>query len=87
MVILDGKVSGSDFLLINLYNANKQSEQLNTLSTLCNLSDNIANFHCKNIILGGDCNIFFNLTCETRGGNPKMKNKFVAKIIHTEGAL
>ena len=40
-----------------------------------------------NILLGGDCNIFFNLTYETRGGNPKMKNKSVAKIIHIEGAL
>ena len=40
-----------------------------------------------NILLGGDCNIFFNLTYEARGGNPKMKNKSVAKIIHIEGAL
>ena len=87
MVILDGKVSGSDFLLINLYNANKQSEQLNTLSTLCNLLDDIADFHCKNIIIGGDCNISFNLTYEVHGGNPKIKNKSVAKIIHIEGAL
>ena len=69
------KVSDNDFLLINLYNVNKESEQLNTLSTLCNLLDDIIDLHCKNIILGGDFNIFFYLTYEARGKNPKMKKE------------
>ena len=81
ILILAVKVSDNDFLLINLYNANK-SEQLNTLSTLCNRLDDITDSHCKKIILGGDFNIFFNITYEVRGGNPKMKNKSVAKFIH-----
>ena len=76
------EVSDNDFLLINLYNANKESKQLNTLSTLCNFLNDITDLHCKNIILGGDFNIFFNLTYKARGGNPKMKNKYVAKFIH-----
>ena len=33
ILMLDMKVSDNDFLLINLYNSNKESEQLNTLST------------------------------------------------------
>ena len=81
------KVSDNDFLLINLYNANKESEQLNTLSTLYNLLDDITDLHYKNIILGGDFNIFFNLTYEARGGNTKMKNKSVARFIHVKGSL
>ena len=44
ILILDMKVSDNDFLLINLYNANKESEQLNTLSTLCNLLDDILTY-------------------------------------------
>ena len=36
ILILDVKVRDNDFLLINLYNANKESEELNTLSSLCN---------------------------------------------------
>ena len=75
ILILDVKVGDNDFLQINLYNANKESEQLNTLSTLYNLLDDITDLHCKNIILGGDFNIFFNLTYEARGGNPKMKKQ------------
>ena len=62
--ILDMKVSNNDLLLINLYNSNKKSEQLNTLS----------------IILGGDLDKFLNLKYEARGGNPKTKNKSVAKF-------
>ena len=75
ILILDVKVSDNDFLLINLYNVNKESEQLNTLSTLCNLLDDITDLHCKNIILGGDFNKFFNVTYEARGENSKMEKE------------
>ena len=80
------KVSDNDFLLINLYNTNKESEQLNTLLTLCNLLDDITDLHCKNIILG-DFNIFFSLTYKAHGGNQKMKNKSVATFIHIKESL
>ena len=84
ILILDVKVNDNDFLLINLRNANKESEQLNILSSLCNLLDDITDLHCKNIILVRDFNIFFN---EARGGNPKIKHKSVAKIIHIKESL
>ena len=70
ILILDVKVRDNDFLLINLYNANKESEELNTLSSLCNFFWKIiTDLHRKNIILGGDLNIFFNRMYEARGGN------------------
>ena len=81
------KVSDNDFLLINLFSANKEPEQLNTLSTLCNLLDDITDSHCKNIIFAGDFNIFFSLTYEASGGNPKMKNNYAAKFIHIKESL
>ena len=81
------KLSDNNFLLINLYNVNNESEQVNTQSTLCYLLDDITDLHCKNIILGGEFNIFFNITCEALGGNPKMKNKSVAKFIHIKESL
>ena len=49
--------------------------------------DDITDLHCKNIILGRDFNIFLNLTCEARGGNPKMKNKSIAKPILIKESL
>ena len=62
-------------------------EQLNTLSTLCSLLYDIIDLYCKNIIFGGDFNIFFNLTCKACGGNPKMKNKSIAKYILIKKSL
>ena len=47
----------------------------------------VTNLYCKNIIFGGDFNIFFNLTYEARGGNPKMKNRSGAKFIHIKKSL
>ena len=58
ILILDVKVSDNDFLLINLYIANKESQQLNTLPTLCNLLNNITDADCKKIIPRGDVYIF-----------------------------
>ena len=46
---LDVKISNNDFLLINLYNFNKEEfEQVNILSTLYNHLDNITGLNCKN---------------------------------------
>ena len=87
ILILDVKFSDNDFLLINLYNFDKESEQLNTLSALCNILEDITDLNCKSMTLGGDFNIFFNLTYKVRGGIPKMKNKSVAKIIHVKESL
>ena len=39
ILILDVQVDDTDFLLINLYNANKECEQLNVLTALCNITD------------------------------------------------
>ena len=44
ILILDVKVSNNDFLLIYLYDTNIESEQLCTVSTLCNLLGDITDF-------------------------------------------
>ena len=44
ILILDVKVSNNDFLLIYLYDTNIESEQLYTVSTLCNLLGDITDF-------------------------------------------
>ena len=88
ILMLDMKVIDNDFLLlINLYIANKESEQLNTLSTFCNFLDDITELHGKNIIVRGDFNVFFNRTYEARARNSKMKNKSVPEFIHIKEIL
>ena len=73
ILILDVQVGGATFLLINLYNANKECEQLIVLTTPCTLLSNITDLNCKNIIFGGDFNVFFDTKYEAQGGNPTLK--------------
>ena len=87
ILILDVQVDDAAFLLINLYNANKECEQLNVLTTLCNFLSNITDLHCKNIIFGGDFNVFFDTNYEAQGGKLALKIKSVAKLIHIKENL
>ena len=73
ILVLSVQVDGATFLLINLYNANKECEPLNVLTSLCNFLSNTTNLHCKNIIFGGDFNVFFDTNYEAECGNPTLK--------------
>ena len=64
ILILDVQVDDAGFLLINLYNTNKKYEQISVLTTLCKFLSNITDLHCKNIIFGGDFNLFFDTNYE-----------------------
>ena len=73
ILIMDVQVDDAAFLLINLYNANKECEQLNVLTTICNFLSNITDLHFKNTIFGGDLNVFFDTNYEAQGGNQTLK--------------
>ena len=64
ILILDVHVDGVAFLLINLYNINKECDQLNVLTILCNFFSKITDLHCKNIIFGRDFNVYFDTNCQ-----------------------
>ena len=70
---MDVQVGDAAFLLINLYNASKECEQLNVLTTLCNFLSNITDLHRKNIIFGGEFNVFFDTSNKAQGGNKTLK--------------
>ena len=46
--------------------------------------NSIPNIKNKDIILGGDFNLFFDTLLETQGGNPIFKKKSLAKLIETK---
>ena len=73
ILILDVQVDDATFFLTNLHNANKECEQLNVLTTLCNFLSNITDLDCKNIIFGGDFNVFFDTNYEAQGSNPTLE--------------
>ena len=80
ILILGVRVDDAAFLLINLYIANKECEQLNVLTTVFSFLSNITDLHCKNIIFGGDFNVFFDTNYESQGGNPTLTKKVSSKI-------
>ena len=69
ILILDIKICDKELLLVKLYNANTEKEQLYTLTKLSKMLNSIPNIVNKNIILKGDFNLFFNTSPETQGGN------------------
>lgn len=58
-LIIEAKVENENFLLFNLYDANTESEQLSTLYDLINMLEKINDVADKNVVLGGDFNLFF----------------------------
>ena len=87
ILILDVMLDGDHYILINLYNANTESEQckiFNELQSLLNFFDINQN---KRIIFAGDFNIFFSSKLEARGGKSILKRKSIIKLVHIKESL
>ena len=59
VLILDATINGSNYHLINFYNANTKREQLTTIKNLNNLLKYLEDFHDKKMIFAGDFNLIF----------------------------
>ena len=73
VLIIEVKIENKVLLLINLYNANTENEELSTLSDLNNILEKINNINAKSIQFGGDFNLQFEANLESQGGNPVLK--------------
>ena len=81
ILFIEVKIENEVLLLINLYNASTENEQLSTLSDLSNMLDKIDDISNKRIVFEGDLNLFFEAKLEGQEGNPVMKKKSLAKLI------
>ena len=79
-VILDCLIQDHPFLLINLYNANLEDEQVKVLNDLNRLIDDIDDNHEYEIIFGGDFNFIWDAELDSDGGNPKLKYSSIAAL-------
>ena len=87
ILILDIKIFDKELLLVNLYNANTEKEQLDTLTKVSEMLKSIPNIINKNLILGDDFSLFFNTSLETQDGNPILKKTSSAKLIEIKETL
>ena len=77
ILILDVTIDGSEYILVNIYNANIESEQLKVLNDLSELMKKVNVIHGKQIVLAGDFNLFFDSNLEAKGGKPIQKKNLL----------
>ena len=87
IVILEIVFSGQKYLLVNLYNNNDESHQLDTLDILENLLDGHDLDGDCFPIWGGDFNVIHDALLDASGGRPSLKKRSLAKIIHVSDKL
>ena len=61
-------IDDAEFILINLYNANTENDQLTTFSELTNLLENCDVTENKPIIFAVDFSLFLDRSLEAKGG-------------------
>ena len=84
ILIGEAKINEDNFIVINIYNSNTESEQLKTI--LQNMLDDIE-ISNKQIVLGVDFNLIFDCKLQTNGRNPILKKKSLAKLIKINESL
>ena len=67
ILILDVSINDSEYILINLYNANTENEQIDVLSSLSKLLEDFDISLAKQLVVTGDFNLFFNSKLEAQG--------------------
>ena len=80
ILILSISIDNQDLVLVNFYNSNLESEQLNKIQELNTMLTDLNVSQNDRIILGGDFNLFFSSKIESTGGNPVFKKKVCFKI-------
>ena len=68
--IIEGEIEIGTFILLNLYNPNSETEQLQTLNDVDLLLSDFSLDNTKTIVFAGDFNLFFNQKIEATEGNP-----------------
>ena len=87
VLVLDARIDDFDFLLINIYNANTEKEQVSVLNELTTILSNFENIHNHNVFLAGDFNIFCNASLDAKGGAPILKSRSINKPIELNETL
>ena len=80
-MVIEVKIDQSVFVLINIYNANTDSEQLHTLNDLINILENFEDIQNKSVVLGGDFNVILSPSLDSEVGKPVIKKKTIAKLM------
>ena len=84
ILIIEALIDDTEFILIYLYSANTENNQLTTFPELLENFDLTEN---KLIIFVDDSNLFFDRNFEVKGSNPCLKMQWLSKLIHIKEKL
>ena len=88
IMILDVMLDGGHFIIIiNLYNANTETELCKTINELQSLLNFFGINQNKRITFAGDFNILFSSKLEARGGKAIPKRKSIIKFVDIKETL
>ena len=74
ILVIEVETDDSFFVLINIYHANTEPEQLHTLKDLINILETFEDIQNKSVVLGGDFNVILNPSLDSEGGNQSLKS-------------
>ena len=69
----------SVFLLINVYNANTEKQQVSVLNELTSILSDFENTD-NHVIFAGDFNIIFDALLDTKVGTPTLNSRSINKL-------
>ena len=87
VLVLDVRIDSSDFLFINIYNANTEKEQVSALNELITILSNFENTLNRNVIFAGGFNKFFDASLDAKDGTRTLKSWSVIKLIELNKTL
>ena len=76
-----------DFLLINVYNADTEKEQVSFLNELSTILSNFENIDNHNVVFAGDFIILLDTSLDAKGGTPTFKFRSINKLIKLHKTL
>ena len=78
ILILDVMVDETNFVIVNIYNSNTETEQVTTLLDLGKMSETVKDLSDKYIVLVGDFNFFFDTSLGSYRSKPTLKKRSMA---------
>ena len=81
ILVIEVKIDNFVFVLINIYNANTEPEQLHTLNNRINILETFEHIQNRSVVLDGDYNVILNPSLDSESGKPVIKKKTIVKLI------
>ena len=78
-MLLEINIDDSLFVLINIYNANNELDQVKTLTDFGEILDKVGDIQNKNVSFSGDFNVIFDSFLEAQGGETKFEKIHFSK--------